>query len=606
MRRFVDGSVVVDSALQRAYSTAASRRDVSLSQILAMPKSPFTLLARRSNALFAYDCARTSDRSNPFPNTRLVTIAARETEPIGLEIAAGDGASVEVLYDQAAGCCAYLWGQAGHPDVAKADLLQWIVRKVNAGEHAAFREIVGLFVVAIDDRRNRRVRMVCDALGLRPWFVGQHNGQLVCGSDVWAIQEAGLNSGGINYDAVASWVRHAYDCTGQSLFADFPQMGAGVVATWEKGKYSESPYADFIGNQCETPLETLLEGIHSGVSRALAAVTRELDHVSVALSGGFDSRYLAALASRRKDLKVEAFSVRDREAEALAATMAAEALGLSVHILKTDGSLWNIYDQPYHFTAGGFPMTKQHSWCAAAQRPGLPCLNGFIGDPIVRGTLDRINGKREAEIEEDLAVAYQRYQRVRHTSARFDLLDGGIVRRCDERTLATWRRHVDRWNGTGHCIFALGTFIRQRHYLSNNFLQHMDLAEAIVPFAAWEVVQHKLQNSAGVYSFATYEALFRKFFPEIANVPHNSMMGAKNEFNPRPSRCTREWAAKVLKGLSGSRCLPLLSRRKSVPRLIGALMGRRDVEVVALFLYRLYMLDERLRRAGVTFDWYAI
>ena len=105
---------------------------------------------------------------------------------------------------------------------------------------------------------------------------------------------------------------------------------------------------------------------------------------------------------------------------------------------------------------------------------------------------------------------------------------------------------------------------------------------------------------------ATYEALFRTFFPEIADVPHNSKMGEKNVWVPRSSRCTREWAAKVLKGLSTSQCLPLLSRRKSVPRLIGALLGRRDLEVVALFLYRLFLLDQRLRRAGVAFDWNGI
>ena len=101
--------------------------------------------------------------------------------------------------------------------------------------------------------------------------------------------------------------------------------------------------------------------------------------------------------------------------------------------------VWNMYDEPFHFTPGGFPMTKQLSYFAASQRPGVPCLNGFIGDPIVRGTIDRVEQETRTRMQEDLAVVFQRIHRVRHTDARFDLLDHGIVKRCDERTLAVWR-----------------------------------------------------------------------------------------------------------------------------------------------------------------------
>jgi hypothetical protein len=582
--------------------------DAILSQTLDMPKpTPAPQASRDRNALFAYDAGE-SAHPCPFANTRRITLATRDGQPIGLEVAAGAGAAIETLFDEKSGCCAYLWGVAGHCDVPAKDLLRWIVEKVNSGDHAALRDVVGIFVVLIDDRRNGRVKMVSDPLGMRPWFVGRHNGKLVCGSDVWLIQESGLsgvNRGGVNYDAVASWLMQNYDCTDQSLFADYSAIGPGVVATWEDGKYIESPYAQFTGAQNRPEPRDLVEAIHNGVCRAFDAATGDLDHVTIALSGGYDSRYLAALASRRKDLKLEAFSVRDREAEALAAQMVAQRLGLTMQVLATDGSRWNMYDEPYHFTPGGFPMTKQLSFLAACQRPDVPCLNGFIGDPIIRGTLDRTDGKLEPQIQ-DLAAGYQRSQRVNHSVARFDLLDPAVLARADERNLATWRRHVNRWQNTGHAIFALGVFVRQRHYLSNNFLQHMDVAEALIPFAAWDVVQYKLQTDPTVYSFATYDALFQTFFPEIADVPHNSKMGEKNAFVPKPSRCTKEWAAKVLKGLSTSQCLPLLSRRKSVPRLIGTLLGSRDLEVVALFLYRLFLLDQRLRRAGVEFDWKAI
>jgi len=33
--------------------------------------------------------------------------------------------------------------------------------------------------------------------------------------------------------------------------------------------------------------------------------------------------------------------------------------------------------------------------CGRFTTPGIPCLNGFIGDPMIRGTLDRADKKLE-------------------------------------------------------------------------------------------------------------------------------------------------------------------------------------------------------------------
>jgi hypothetical protein len=555
------------------------------------------------NSLFAVQPRPAPQAVNPFPGTHKVTLPEHANEPVGLQVLAGSAARVETYYDASTGICAYLWGLAGHPEIAAGNLLPWIVQNVAAGQESELTHLVGLYVVLLDDRRNRRVKMISDHMGLRPWFVGQNKGRLVCGSDVWAIQEAGFDMGGINYDAVASWMRYNYDCTGQSLFAGFNQLGNTAIGTWENGAYAEKQYASFHGAANKPATSEIIERIHHDMSRTFDAITKDLDQVSVALSGGYDSRYLAALATKRKHLKVEAFTVRDREAEGIAATMVAEGLGLDLQVLKTDGTIWNMYDEPFHFTPGGFPITKQLSHFAAAQRPGVPSLNGFIGDPIVRGTIDRAEQKLEREHNEDLAVVFQRIHRVRHTDSRFDLLDHKIVKRADERTLNIWRRQMARWDHTGHPFVATNLFVRQRHYMANNFLQHMDVAEAIVPFTAFDVLQYKFQNDPTAYTFGTYEALFRAFYPEIADVPHNSKMGQKNDLKPIPSRCEKQWSTNVLRGLTRGDCLSLVSRKKAIPRLIGALMGRRDVEVVSRFLYRLFMLDQRLGRAEIALDW---
>jgi hypothetical protein len=52
--------------------------------------------------------------------------------------------------------------------------------------------------------------------------------------------------------------------------------------------------------------------------------------------------------------------------------------------------------------------------------------------------------------------------------------------------------------------------------------------------------------------------------------------------------------------------LKILDARKTIPRLIGSLHGTNKADVVALFAYRLHLLEKRLADSGIDLDWRAI
>lgn len=541
--------------------------------------------------------------TNPFPATRRVTLFQDQDES-GVEVVAGDGADVLTHYDPASGCCVYRWGTCMHPTVGKEALLRWVLNVVNSEDHSPLRELLGLFIIVIDDRRNRRVRMVSDLVGVRPWFVGSNHGRLVCGSDVWGIQRAGFDMGGVNYDAVASWLRLLYDCTGSGLFAGFPSMGYGAVGTWENGTYTEKPYFGLTGGLAMPPREQMWEEMYQRVARPFDAMMRDVDRVSIPLSGGYDSRFMAALASKKRDLEVETFCLCDREAEGEAAMAVAEALGLKLEVLRTDGARWNLFAEPYDFGADGFPITKQSSHVVASQRPGVPIISGFFGDPINRGSRDRIEGKLEREITEDMAAVYHRSLIGKHEICRFDLLDPQVLGRSDGRLRPIFRQNLAKFEHTQHPIICTELFSRQRRYMANNVMQFMHISEPLLPFMSFDAIQYKMMNDATMHSYDNYAGLLNRYFPELTHVPHNLKMGVKNHLLiTKPSRVTKRWAATVLTNVARSQCLSLLSPRKAVPRLIGALTGRRDMEAVALSTYRLLMLEKELHGAGIAFDW---
>jgi hypothetical protein len=575
-----------------------------------MPKTlsnefPTSPAEPRTNTFFAFEPDGDSFQ-NPFPGARRLTLETFDGIPLGIEVVAGHGAHVEAIHDQDTGCCVYRWGPAAHPDVCGKDLLRWIAGVATGDHPCQLRHLIGTFVILIDDRRNRRVLMISDVIGMRPWYVGQNDGRLVCGSDVWEIQKAGFDMGGVNYDAVASWLRLIWDCSGQSLFTNFPAIGYGSIGTWEAGKYTEKRYFTLTGGLKKPSTSDLIDGLHQRVQRSFSALTRDLDRVNLPLSGGYDSRYMAALATRSKSLNIEAFCVGDRECETIGASMIAKALALNLQVLPTDGSMWNMFAEPYHFTTGGFPITKQVSHLVAAQRPGVPLLSGFFGDPTVRGSQDRLFGKTESETTEDLATTYQRAFLINHRLARFDLLDPKVIRRADDRILKMLRERLAVWEYTQHAFLGVTLFFHQRHFMGNNVAQLLHVTDPILPFVSWELIDYKMQTDPASYSYDTYGKLLAHFFPEIGQVPHNNKITANNHSIPRRSACITSWSAVVLRSLLHSDSLRLLSRRKAIPRLIASMLGRSDVEVVTLFLYRLHLLDDRLQRAGMPLDWNAI
>jgi len=71
---------------------------------------------------------------------------------------------------------------------------------------------------------------------------------------------------------------------GQSLLADFPQMDM-ALSDVGRGEIHRIAIRQFHRRRKTPPLPELLENIHAGLSRSFDAVTRELDHVQIALSG---------------------------------------------------------------------------------------------------------------------------------------------------------------------------------------------------------------------------------------------------------------------------------------------------------------------------------
>lgn len=532
------------------------------------------------------------------------SVTAPESEPhkAAIQVVAAPQTTLQIDSDTSTDTHVYFWGLAGHPTRKRADVPRWIAAQVAAGDFLPLQQIVGSYIAIIDQRQTGTVRIVSDVGGTRPFFLGRIDDSWIGGSHVWTLVENRWFRPAVNYDAVAAWVRSGYDFTEGSLFNELKLIEPGAVVTLHNGQATTDSYIPLPGgSQKQTP-EQFIETIYSIMSRSFQAATSEIPAVQIGLSGGFDSRFMAALA-RQYGIEVRAACLNDHSSEGVVARQVAERLGFALKMIETGGSRWDIYDDPFHFAPSGFPITKQQTYPAARLNPGMPCLNGFLGDVMVRGEVDRLDDKLPSETTEDFAKVYQRAQNMLHYIARFDLIDPPRLRRCDERTLPAARRVVELYKHTSN-VFAAGMCLRRhRVYFGNNFVQHMAFAEPIVPFVNYELFRYKTQTDSDAFTLQNYAAMLARYFPKLADVPHNDTLPNTIKPGDKPSRAIPRWARAALLAIAMRNGLKILNRRKTIPRLMDAMRGGGRGEVVALFAYRLHLLEQRLRQAEIAFDW---
>jgi hypothetical protein len=280
----------------------------------------------------------------------------------------------------------------------------------------------------------------------------------------------------------------------------------------------------------------------------------------------------------------------------------AEALGVSLKNLPVRGSVWDLYDHVYHFTADGFPISKFVTYCIAQQYPGRPMINGFLGDSLMRGSHDRIRGKLETEWSGNLADTLQ----CKHLQVSFDMFRKDIAQRIQMRSRVPMEEAVRKGSSIGRVFGWTDLYYRQRYYISNNFLQHIDQAEALLPFYSLALISYKISHDDHVFNRDIYHKIFYSHFPSVANIPHSSDLPHKQLQISKAAKCTKQWAWRLSLTISNKRWLSLLEKSRCTLLAMAGIVGPHRFEKSIMTMQRLYLLEQRVRDTHLDFDWECI
>jgi hypothetical protein len=226
-------------------------------------------------------------------------------------------------------------------------------------------------------------------------------------------------------------------------------------------------------------------------------------------------------------------------------------------------------------------------------------MNGFMGDVLIRGDSDRYQGKYETEWDENLFYVLQK----KHTRISLRLLRKGIAAKVMMRSRPSMERAVREGSKVGKVFTWQDYYYTHRFYISNNFLQHLELSEAVIPFYNWSLLTYKMKHDYKIFDLDTYRGIFQKYFPKLAGIPRSSDLNPKKKKVSRTARCTKQWAREIMPAMLSKKDLSLLHKRLCIPYNIASIAGLRRAESSVFAFKRLYLLEKKAGDAGLNFDW---
>ena len=185
------------------------------------------------------------------------------------------------------------------------------------GLGATVERLIGMFAFAVWDRKDRRLSLVRDRLGIKPLYWGRQNGRIVFASELKAFEVLPNWRPELNHDALVSYLRFAYVPSPHSIYRGINKLEPGRAVTIEADGKAETWAYWSLGDVAErgkrAPLDVSDEEAANAFEALLGdAVQRRLVSdvpLGAFLSGGIDSSTVAAMMRVRSNAAVRTYSI---------------------------------------------------------------------------------------------------------------------------------------------------------------------------------------------------------------------------------------------------------------------------------------------------------
>ncbi len=168
------------------------------------------------------------------------------------------------------------------------------------------KSINGHFTAAIYDFVEEKLLLISDRMGTRPHYYANTSNGFVFAPEVKAILKAGIDKE-INYSAIAELFSFGHLFGSKTLFKNIHQLPPASYLVYSKGEYSFHKYWDFpcyeeaytkewpSKKRINSYTEEFIDIFSNAMKRNFS---KNSDKILISLSGGLDSRFVAAFAKK--------------------------------------------------------------------------------------------------------------------------------------------------------------------------------------------------------------------------------------------------------------------------------------------------------------------
>jgi asparagine synthase (glutamine-hydrolysing) len=172
----------------------------------------------------------------------------------------------------------------------------------------------GMFAFAIWDKRERKLFIARDRVGVKPLHYCLVGETLVFASEIKSILQHPAVAREVNLEAISDFLTFGYVPDPASAFRGIFKLEPGHTLTFKDGRLSTRRYWDFQYNQNGGDQSVREESYYTERIRELIAESVRLRLISdvplgAFLSGGIDSSTVVAMMARQMDRPVKTFSI---------------------------------------------------------------------------------------------------------------------------------------------------------------------------------------------------------------------------------------------------------------------------------------------------------
>ncbi len=198
----------------------------------------------------------------------------------------------------------------GHSFYTKTDT-ETIVHLYEEYGEACVNALQGMFAFALWDKKEEKLFIARDRLGIKPLYYYERKGELIIGSEIKVILEHPDVSRGVNLEALDLYLTLQYVPSPLTMFSGIEKLPAGHYLVWKRGKMKIKQYwnVTFLERKQKVDEEATKEELKSKMEEAVRVRMRANVPLGVLLSGGIDSGAIASFAAKLSHKPVKTFTV---------------------------------------------------------------------------------------------------------------------------------------------------------------------------------------------------------------------------------------------------------------------------------------------------------